>query len=83
MHRFGITALHAQKADACICIVPISCELMEALLGFLDEFDFCFESVTGAFCVPLNNSEELYVRQRQLLVSAAFHVDQCEMPDVL
>ena len=71
-----------KKSDSCICMALISCELMEALLGFLDVFEVFLSSVIGAFCVLLNSSEELRVRQRQLLVYAVLHVDQSELPDV-
>ena len=83
LHSLRITYLHAEKTDACICIVWINCELMKTLLGCLDLFVFCFDSVTDASCILLSNSEELGVCQRQLLVSASLHVDQCEIPDVL
>ena len=82
-HAVGIASLHAQEADGSISIARVSGKVVEAPLGFLDVFGFCFQSMTSAFCVLVDNSEQLRVHQWQLSASTALHVDEDEMPDVV
>ena len=75
LYRYSIAVLHAEKADGCISIGWMNCELMETLLGCLDVFCFCLASVASGSCTQLGNLEELRVRQRQLSVRASFPIN--------